>query len=137
MADKDSLSELEKIRFEHLHKNMNDLLKEIRFLDKTILIFSGIVWAWIVQYDMAKHFSGVVYFAPLVISVLFSYKTHGLLKEFESESNKYKKYCPSNETAEKTVKPLMGKFNKFYYGIILGINGLVGFVVFCSKTPCN
>ena len=68
---------------------MNDLLKEIRLLDKSSLLFSGVIWAWIIRYG--DNSSSIYYCIPIVVSSLLFYKTTTLLSEYDGQKKKYYK----------------------------------------------
>ena len=91
--------EIQKIRAEHLYKNMNDLLKEIRLLDKSSLLFSGVIWAWIIRYGDNSSF--IYYLIPVVVSSLLFYKTTTLLSEYDSQKKKYYKMVAISKKKKK------------------------------------
>ena len=114
--EKNSEQKLQEIRVEHLHRNMNDLLKEIRFLDKGSLIFSGAIWAWIMQYGENNF---ILYVIPVLVSCLLFYKTTILLSEYDNQREKYKKIFPDTPEAEESKRY---SFNTHFHWTIIGSN---------------
>ena len=87
--------DLLKIKIDHIYKNMNDILKEVRFIDKIVLIFSGITWGWLLNKNTIVEYN-IIYIIPFLLSILLSFKVFVLLIEYNKQKIKYK-VCMSEE----------------------------------------
>lgn len=135
MNDENKLKdELVKIRIEHIYKNMNDILKEVRFLDKISLVGSGIVWGWIVSQSI--FFNIIINFIPAILTVFIWIKATLLLEEYKEEKLKYKKFKLQFNDNE-TINENKIKLNHFFYTALLLFNMIVAIYVINNTESLN
>jgi superoxide dismutase len=90
--------ELKKIRIEHLQQNMLDSIKELRFLDKAIIVFSGTAWAFLLRYTedilsvSPQVIQCVILLTPFIVSLLLSVKAHYLYERYKIQKENYEKH---------------------------------------------
>lgn len=123
------LFDVDKIRIEHLYKNMNDILKEIRFVDNAMVVLSGTVWAWIIQYKVYEVISHSILFVPTGLTGLLFLKAYFLLKEYENEKKKYQtilKTTPDSDSERSCYQKIL----PYLFPIIMiGANFLIAVVL--------
>jgi len=114
------LNESQKIRVEHLYKNMSSLIAEMRFMDKSSIYTSGALWAWILSNNKVLEVSYVVilYFVPILLSYLFYSKADMLAKEYYEQKGYYRDIMKI-EKEDKNMSPKPINRN-FHFKIIAG-----------------
>lgn len=125
MNSNDSDSGFIKIRIEHLNENMLDSIKELRVLDKLIIVFSAVIWSFIiVNFDNSdntiKQVNIVIYFIPFIVSMLLSVKASKLLDRYRHQKKYYFKYLDLKED-ELSSQKWKGVNNLFYIVTILNL----------------
>ena len=126
-------TEEKKIRVEHIYNNMNDLLKEVRFLDNTSLIFSGTIWAWILTNGIKENL--VLSVIPLLVVMLLAYKANSLLKEYRKQKKKYKKYLKKALIKSEKIKKNSKRrsINNTFYAIVIGANLIIALLFYYTQ----
>jgi len=128
----EEFTEEKKLRVAHLYSNMNDLLKEIRILDKTSLIFSGVIWSWIltVKIDNEATILGLS-LVPLSVVSLLAYKAYSLLNEYRVQKNLYKKHLKNALLEEELASDSKRKrINSVFYAVVIFTNLLATLAFF-------
>ena len=129
----ESFTQEKKIRVEHIYNNMNDLLKEVRFLDNTSLIFSGTIWAWILTNGIKENL--VLSVIPLLVVILLAYKANSLLKEYRKQKKKYRKYLKKALIKSEKIKKNSKRrsINNTFYAIVIGANLIITLLFYYTQ----